>query len=63
MGFNKKIISKELILKTSEEHLHKLFNADALMFMDIWSSKFYGLYRDGLSKENAIKLVNNTYGS
>lgn len=63
MGFNKRIISKELILKTNEEQLDKLFNADALMFMDNWSSKFYGLYRDGLSKDSTIKLVTNTYGS
>jgi hypothetical protein len=59
MGFNKRWISKELILKTDENQLAKLFNADALMFDDIWSSKFYGLYRDGLTKDTVIKLLFN----
>jgi len=63
MGFNKRMISKELILKTKEENLNTLFKADALMFMDYWSSKFYGIYRDGISKDSTIKLMNNMYGS
>jgi len=63
MGFNKRMISKELILKTKEENLNTLFKADALMFMDDWSSKFYGIYRDGISKDSTIKLMNNMYGS
>lgn len=62
MGFNKKWVTKEMVLNTKEENLSRLFNADALI-MDTWSSKFYELYKSGLTKDTSVKMVTNTYGS
>jgi len=59
MGFNKRIVDKELVNKTKEENLGQLFRADALIFMDIWASKFHELYHKGLSKQEIIKQLEN----
>ena len=59
MGFNKRIVDKELVNKTKEENLGQLFRADALIFMDSWASKFHELYPKGLSKQEIIKQLEN----
>lgn len=59
MGFNKRIVDKELVNKTKEENLGQLFRADALIFMDSWASKFHELYKKGLSKQEIIKQLEN----
>ena len=48
MGFHVRYITKETILRTS--NIHRLFNADAFN-MDVWSGKFYELYKEGHDKE------------
>lgn len=54
MGFNKRYITKEQIIKSN--NLNKLFNADALI-MDNWSGKFFNYYKKGLQKEAILKLL------
>lgn len=60
MGFYRRIISRELIEKTEEGRLNNLLNADALQ-MDIWSDKFFKLFKTGKSKQECIKIVNGEY--
>ena len=57
MGFNKKFISEEVIIKTFDrgETLKSLFSADSLLFMDNKASEVYQLYQQGVSDTN-IKL-------
>jgi hypothetical protein len=54
MGFNKRYISKEQIIRS--ENLEILFNADALIF-DSWSGKFFDYYKKGHNKETILKLL------
>lgn len=54
MGFHKRYITKELILRSSD--LKKLFNADAYD-MDMWSGKFYDIYKQGYDKETILKIL------
>ena len=58
MGFNKRILTKELIYKVDEKDLPRLFNADALI-MDICSSEFVELFQQGHSKEQILKKLEN----
>lgn len=58
MGFNKRFLTKELIINTKEKMMGVIFNADALI-MDKWSSKFVELYEQGLSKEEILKMLEN----
>jgi len=55
MGFNKRYITRELILSKKNEELKRLFNADAYIF-DKWSSKFYKLYNEGLTKDEILLM-------
>ena len=59
MGFNKRMISKEVVIATEESKLPSLFNADGLTF-DNWSYKFFELYESGLPKDVAIEFLSNT---
>lgn len=59
MGFNKRIVDKDLVIKTKEENLKMLFKADALIFMDGWSSKFYELYIRGEDKKTILEKLEN----
>lgn len=60
MGFHKRFITKETILSTSKEHINTLFSADALLFSDEWSSRFYELLNEGYEYNEIIeKLKNN----
>jgi hypothetical protein len=56
MGFHKRYITKESILDSP--NLDKLFNADCYI-MDGWSSKFYGLYKEGYNKETILKMLDH----
>lgn len=56
MGFHRRYITKEMILKTNQEGLERLFNADAFVF-DNWSGKFYDQYKKGLTKEEILKIM------
>lgn len=58
MGFNKRFLTKEIILNTRESLLNRLLNADSVI-TDDWSDKFIGLYDKGYSKSEILKLLNN----
>jgi len=58
MGFNKRFISKDLVLSQKKfEDIERLFNADALIF-DNWSSNFFQRfdekYKEYQDKRNKI---------
>ena len=56
MGFHRRYTTKEMILKTVEDRLDRLFNADAFVF-DTWSGKFYDYYKKGFKKEEILKKM------
>lgn len=58
MGFNKRIVDEEILMKYFEKNkpLKMLFKADSLIFMDNISSEAYDLYTMGKSDEE-IKLT------
>jgi hypothetical protein len=59
MGFNKRYITKDIILScNSFEQLSRLFKADALI-LDMWSSYFYKIYEDSSSykSENFLEFL------
>jgi hypothetical protein len=56
MGFHRRYITKETILRTKQESLDRLFTADAFVF-DTWSGKFYQKYKEGLTKEQILKIL------
>ena len=58
MGFNKRYITREMIINKSDSDLKKLFNADAFIF-DTWSSKFFQLYKDGMTKDEILLMFQN----
>lgn len=60
MGFHKRIIDKEIILKYFElnKPLKNLFKAEAIIFDDTLSSKVYELHEQGLT-DNQIKIIIN----
>jgi len=57
MGFNKRYVTREMILNSDDESLKRIFNADGLI-MDMWSSKFYELYCEGLKKDEILFIFN-----
>lgn len=57
MGFNKRYITREMILERDESELDKLFNADAFIF-DSWSSRFFKLYQSGMKKDEILSVIN-----
>jgi len=58
MGFNKRYITREMIINKSDSDLKKLFNADAFIF-DMWSSKFFQLYKEGMTKDEILLMFQN----
>ncbi len=58
MGFNKRFLNKEVILRTEEKFLDDLFSADAFI-MDEWSEKFMKLHEDGLDKLQIIGMLDD----
>jgi len=47
-----------MIINKEESELDRLFNADAFIF-DEWSSKFYKLYCEGLTKGEILLMFQN----
>jgi len=47
-----------MIINKSDSDLKKLFNADAFIF-DTWSSKFFQLYKDGMTKDEILLMFQN----
>jgi hypothetical protein len=56
MGFNKRILTKELILNTPSKFITLLLSADDLI-MDKWSTKFVEEFQSGLDKESIIQKL------
>ncbi len=57
MGFNKRFINKEHILKNLH-HIMEYLNADAVFTTDEFSRAVYRLFNSGESKETIIKYIN-----
>jgi hypothetical protein len=59
MGFNKRFVSEETI-KTkikNKEKLSTLFNSDAFIFLDSFSSKVYSLFSEGVDDNTISKMI------
>ena len=56
MGFNKRILKKENILKNLENIMTYL-DADAIICTDDFSRKVYRFFQEGQSKEEIINLI------
>ena len=57
MGFNKRILKKENILKNLP-NLMTYLDADAIICTDDFSRKVYRLFNEGFTKEEIINLIN-----
>lgn len=60
MGFHKRIIEKDIILKYLElkKPIKDLFKVEAILFNDKMSSMVYELHEQGLT-DNQIKIIIN----
>lgn len=58
MGFNKRFVTEEIIKKTLENNLSisKLFESDAIIFMDDVSNEVFKMVNKGIS-ETEIKTT------
>jgi hypothetical protein len=65
MGFNKRIISEDVINKhiNNEKPLKNLFNVDALIFMDNISLKTYKWFINGVEIADIKKNIQKHYES
>ena len=61
MGFNKRMIDKNHILSAVNNNtpLKKLFNADAIIFLDKYSSEVYELFTQGMDDKDIFKKLEN----
>lgn len=61
MGFHKRYINSENLLNLlkNDESLKKIFNADALIFIDNLSEKIYQLHIEGMSNKEILNKLNN----
>lgn len=61
MGFNKRVVSKNVIEEAikSEKSLKSLFKADAVIVMDNVSTKVHELLSNGTEEREVIKLFQN----
>jgi len=61
MGFNKRMIDKNHILSAVNNNttLKKLFNADAIIFLDDYSAKVYNLFTQGMNEKDIFKTLEN----
>jgi HD superfamily phosphohydrolase YqeK len=61
MGFNKRMIDKNHILSAvnNKTTLKKLFNADAIIFLDDYSSEVYRLFTQGMDDKDIFKTLEN----
>lgn len=57
MGFNKRILKKENILKNLP-NLMTYLDADAIICTDDFSRKVYRMYTEGFTKEEIINVIN-----
>ena len=57
MGFNKRILKKENILKNLP-NLMTYLDADAIICTDDFSRKVYRMYGEGFTKEEIINVIN-----
>jgi hypothetical protein len=59
MGFNKRIVDEEILMKYFEKNkpLKGLFKADAIIFDDKISSMAYDLYTEGKSDEEIKQII------
>jgi hypothetical protein len=57
MGFNKRIFSKEHILKNVNK-IDVYLNVDAAFLRDEFSREVYRLFNEGKTKEELIKYIN-----
>lgn len=60
MGFNKKFVDKKSITESvnSGFPISKIFDADAFIFMDEFSSKIFKLYKQGVTEQEIIQTIN-----
>ena len=61
MGFNKRMIDKNHILSAVNKNttLKKLFNADAIIFLDDYSAEVYSLFTQGINDKDIFKKLEN----
>ena len=61
MGFNKRMIDKNHILSVVNNNttLQKLFNADAIIFLDDYSSEVHKLFKQGMEDKDIFKILEN----
>jgi hypothetical protein len=61
MGFHRRYINSESLLNLlkGDESLKKIFNADALIFIDNLSEKIYELHIEGLTNKEILNKLNN----
>jgi hypothetical protein len=57
MGFNKRILKKENILKNLP-NLMTYLDADAIICTDDFSRKVYRMYSEGFTEEEIINIIN-----
>jgi len=59
MGFNKRTIEKEILVRYIENKkpIKPLYNADAFIFLDELSSKVNDWFYDGISEEEIILKI------
>ena len=57
MGFNKRILKKENILKNLP-NLMTYLDADAVICTDDFSRKVYRMYSEGFTEEEIINIIN-----
>lgn len=61
MGFHRRYINSEILLNLlkGNEPLKKIFNADALIFIDNLSEKIYELHIEGFTNKEILNKLNN----
>jgi hypothetical protein len=57
MGFNKRFLNKEQILK-NQHHIIEYLQADTLFITDKFSEEVYRLFKDGANEKTIIEYIN-----
>lgn len=57
MGFNKRLLKKDNILKNLH-HIMEYLSADAIFCTDDFSRKIYKVYSEGKTEEEIINYIN-----
>jgi hypothetical protein len=58
MGFNKRFLNKEQILR-NQHHIMEYLDADAVFLMDEFSREVYKLFNSGSDEKTIINYINN----